>query len=118
MRYALLINTDEAIEPQPGQPGYGDHMAAYGAFTQGIIASGAYVAGERLRPVGTAKTVRVRDGKQLITDGPFAETRERLGGYYVVDCKSVDEAIGHAANIPGAQFGSVEVRPIWEMGAD
>jgi hypothetical protein len=71
--------------------------------------------GERLRPTADATTVRVRDGEVLASDGPFAETKEQIGGYYVVDCKDLDEAVEVAAKIPGARFGSIEVRPIWEM---
>ncbi len=91
-------------------------MADYGTFTQGIVQNGNFKGGERLRPVSTATTVRVRDGKILITDGPFAETREQLGGFYLIDAKNLDEATAIAARIPGARLGSVEVRPIWMMG--
>jgi hypothetical protein len=87
-------------------------MAEYGAFTQSIIQSGNFKAGDRLQPTSTATTVRVKDGKVLTTDGPFAETREQLGGYYLVEAKDLDAAIGIAARIPGAREGSIEVRPI------
>ncbi|MBV9996200.1 MAG: YciI family protein, partial [Caulobacteraceae bacterium] len=90
-------------------------MAEYGAFTQDIVQKGQFKAGDRLRPTSTATTVRVRDGKVLTTDGPFAETREQLGGYYLVEAKDLDEAAGIAARIPGARMGSIEVRPIWAM---
>jgi hypothetical protein len=90
-------------------------MAEYGAFTQGIVQSGAFKAADRLKPTSTATTVRVRDGKTLTTDGPFAETREQLGGYYLVEAKDLDEAVAIAARIPGARTGSIEVRPIWPM---
>jgi hypothetical protein len=85
----------------------------YGVFTQGIVQSGNFKAGDRLRPVDTATTVRVRDGKTLTTDGPFAETREQLGGYYLIEAKDLDEALAIAAKIPSARYGSIEVRPIW-----
>jgi hypothetical protein len=85
----------------------------YGVFTQGIIQSGNFKAGDRLRPVDTATTVRVRDGKTLTTDGPFAETREQLGGYYLIEAKDLDTALAIAAKIPSARYGSIEVRPIW-----
>jgi len=87
-------------------------MADYGAFTQSIIKSGNFKAGDALQPTSTATTVRVRDGKTLTTDGPFAETREQLGGYYLVEAKDLDEALAIAARIPGARVGSIEVRPI------
>ena len=88
-------------------------MAAYGEFTESIVKSGHLRAGDRLRPTSTATTVRVKDGKTLTTDGPFAETREQLGGYYLVEAKDLDEAVGIAARIPSARSGSIEVRPIW-----
>ena len=80
---------------------------------QSIIQSGNFKAGDRLQPASTATTVRVRDGKTLTTDGPFAETREQLGGYYLIEAKDLDAALGIAARIPGARYGSIEVRPIW-----
>jgi hypothetical protein len=86
--------------------------AEYGAFTQSIIQSGHFKAGDGLQPSSTATTVRVRDGKIMTTDGPFAETREQLGGYYLVEAKDLDAAIAIAARIPGAKTGSIEVRPI------
>ena len=92
-------------------------MAAYGAFGQEIEAAGVHVAGEGLQPTATATTVRVRDGERLLTDGPFAETKEQLGGFYLLDCKDLDEAIGWAAKIPGAQQGAVEVRPVMDYEA-
>ena len=117
MQYILLIYTEE---PQVEPPA--DEMAAqldaYNAFTQSVRANGAYVAGEALHPSATATTVRVRDGKTLTTDGPFAETKEVLGGFYLVNAADLDEAIAYAARIPGAAIGSIEVRPIVEWNAD
>jgi hypothetical protein len=111
MQYILLIYSVEGDdEAQPGSI-----MAEFGAFTQGIVQSGAFKAADRLKPVATATTVRVREGKTLTTDGPFAETREQLGGYYLVEAKDLDEAIAIAAKIPSARYGSVEVRPVWVM---
>jgi hypothetical protein len=81
-----------------------------------LNASGKYLAANPLHPISTATTVQVRDGKQLVTDGPFAETREHLGGYFLIDAKDLDEAIGIAARIPGARKGTVEIRPVIEMG--
>jgi hypothetical protein len=86
--------------------------AEYGAYTQSIIQSGHFKAGDGLQPSTTATTVRVRDGKTLTTDGPFAETREQLGGYYLVEARDLDTALGLAARIPGARTGSIEVRPV------
>jgi hypothetical protein len=116
MQYLLLIYSNEAEYAARPQAEVAATMAEYGTFTQGIIQSGSYKGGERLRPVSMATTVRVRDGKTLTTDGPFAETREQLGGYYVVEAKNLDEATAIAARIPGARVGSIEVRPIWAMG--
>jgi hypothetical protein len=113
MQYLLMIYQNEAeyakIDPATLQKVFEE----YGAFTQGIVRSGNFKAGDRLQPTTTATTVRVRDGKTLTTDGPFAETREQLGGYYLIDAKDLDEALAIAAKIPGARFGSIEVRPIW-----
>ena len=111
MQYMLLIysaESDDNAQPE-------GFLAEYGAFTQEIIQSGAFKAADRLKPVATATTVRIRDGKTLSTDGPFAETREQLGGYYLVEAKDLDEAVAIAAKIPSARFGSVEVRPVWAM---
>jgi hypothetical protein len=112
MQYLLLIYTNESEFAKL------DHTALhqdYTEFTKFIIQGGQFKAGERLKSVSTASTVRVRDGKTVISDGPFAETREQLGGYYLVEAKNLDEATGIAARIPGAKHGSVEVRPIWPM---
>ena len=113
MQYLLMIYANEAeyakIDPSTLQKVYEE----YGAFTQGIVQSGNFKAGDRLQPTTTATTVRIRDGKTLTTDGPFAETREQLGGYYLVEAKDLDAALAIAAKIPGARFGSIEVRPIW-----
>jgi hypothetical protein len=97
------------MDPATGQKMLGE----YQDFTKSIIQSGNFKAGDRLQPTTTATTVRVRDGKMLTTDGPFAETREQLGGYYLVEARDLDAAIGIAARIPGARHGSIEVRPIW-----
>ena len=113
MQYLLLIYRNEAelgrMDPEARQK----MTAEYGTFTQSIIQSGHFKAGDGLQPTSTATTVRVRDGKILTTDGPFAETREQLGGYYLVEAKDLDEAIGIAARIPSVRIGSIEVRPIW-----
>ena len=113
MQYLLMIYRNEAemsaVSAAEGQK----MMKEYETFTQSIIQSGNFKSGDRLQPASTATTVRVRDGKILTTDGPFAETREQLGGYYLVEAKDLDTALGIAARIPGARVGSIEVRPIW-----
>jgi hypothetical protein len=116
MQYLLLIYQNEAEYAARPQAEVAQTMADYGTFTQGIVQSGNFKGGERLRPVSMATTVRVRSGKTMTTDGPFAETREQLGGYYMIEAKNLDEATAIAAKIPGARTGSVEVRPIWLMG--
>jgi len=113
MQYLLMIYSNE-VEYAKMDPATGKQMMEeYGAFTQSIIQNGNFKAGDRLQPTTTATTVRVRDGKTLTTDGPFAETREQLGGYYLVEAKDLNAAIAIAARIPGARVGSIEVRPIW-----
>jgi hypothetical protein len=116
MKYILLIYGDEKQAYQPGTPQFGEMVGAYNAFGEAARAAGVFVTGEALLDTPTATTVRVRNGERLVTDGPFAETKEQLGGYYVLDCKDLDEAIAWAARIPTAghahQNGSVEVRPL------
>jgi len=116
MQYVLLIYGPEATE-EPSPDELAAEMAAYDVFSAHIRDRGAYVAGEALHPITTATTVRVRDGRTLTTDGPFAETKEWLGGYYVVEAKDLDEAIDYAARIPEAARGSIEVRPIIDFAA-
>ncbi len=112
MRYALLIYV-EPWEPTPEQNV--EVMQSYNAFTTAAIDADAMRGGEALEDAKTATTVRVRNGQTLVTDGPFAETKEEFGGFYVVEAANLDEAIRWAAMIPGAARGSVEVRPIWEL---
>lgn len=116
MRYALLIYTAEQTEEPPPdvQQAVTD---GYNAFTEHVKERGAYGAGEALDPTSTATTVRVREGKTLTTDGPYAETKEALGGFYIVEAADLDEAIAYAAMIPGAQQGAIEVRPIFDWSA-
>jgi hypothetical protein len=116
MQYLLLIYANEAETAAMPEADLATMMAEYGQFTQSIIQSGNFKAGDRLRPVSTATTVRVRNGKTVTTDGPFAETREQLGGYYLVEAANLDAATAIAARIPGAKYGSIEVRPVWMMG--
>jgi hypothetical protein len=117
MQYLLLIYTPEPTE-EPAPEEAQAVMEAYNTFTREIIDRGLFKSGEALQPTTTATTVRVRDGETLTTDGPFAETKEALGGFYLVDAADLDEAIEVAAKIPGARFGSIEVRPIWEVPAE
>jgi hypothetical protein len=112
MQYLLLIYQNEAENGKIDASARQKVSAEYGAFTQSIVQSGNFKAGDGLQPTTTATTVRVRDGKTLTTDGPFAETREQLAGYYLVEAKDIDAALGMAARIPGARTGSIEVRPI------
>jgi hypothetical protein len=111
MKYLCLICAEKVMEQMPPEVA-GRHYEDYRAFTAAISSSGHYVGANRLLPPATAATVRVRDGKVSVTDGPFAETKEQLGGYYVIEAENRDEAIRLAAKIPGAWIGCVEVRPI------
>lgn len=115
MQYALLIYTAEPTEAVP-EEAMAAEMEAYNEFTRHIAERGAMKAGEALHPSSAATTVRVRDGQTVTTDGPFAETKEVLGGFYIVEAADLDEAIGYAARIPGATHGSIEVRPIFDFG--
>ena len=108
MKYILFIADDET----GGGP---DRTAAYGKWAEECAANGALVGGERLRPIADATTVRVRNGELLVADGPFAETKEQIGGYFVIDVPHIDDAIKAASMLPGAETGTIEVRPIWEM---
>lgn len=112
MKYLLLIYENESVGAGLSEADQNAVWGEYMTFTQDIRKTGHHVAGEALQPVATATTVRVKDGKTVSTDGPFAETREQLGGFYMVEAKDLDEAIALAARIPAARTGSVEVRPI------
>lgn len=110
MRYLLMIyNCDR---PEPGDPAFADALARVNAFADECRRRGALVAGDPLRNEDTATTVEVRDGRTIVTDGPFVETHEHLGGYYVLDCADLDEALELAALCPMAEVGSIEVRPL------
>jgi hypothetical protein len=113
MNYLLLIYTNEAELMGLGDTELQKVTGEYVEFTKSIVQAGNFKAGDRLKPVSSASTVRVRNGKATITDGPFAETREQLGGYYLIEARNLDEATAIAARIPGARFGSIEVRPVW-----
>ena len=115
MRYLCLIYDEEKKVAALSQGESDAFMGEYFAFTDGIKSSGHYLAGEALQPVETATTVRVRNGKVSTTDGPFAETKEQLGGFYLIKARDLNEAIQVASKIPSARLGSVEVRPIREF---
>lgn len=115
MRYLALIYTPE-VDPATIPPeALVAQNAAYAIFTREAQERGAMLAGEALEPTTAATTVRVREGRTLVSDGPFAETKEALGGYYLLECPDLDTAIELAAKIPGAAYGSIEIRPIWEL---
>jgi len=112
MKYMLLIYADEQVWTEP------EREACYGEstrLTHELKSTGQYLGASPLQPVSTATSVQVRNGKRLVTDGPFAETREQLGGYFMVDAKNLDEAIDIAGRIPGARKGTVEIRPVVEL---
>jgi hypothetical protein len=113
MQYLLLIYSNEAEMAAKTPADLKSMTAEYMEFTKGIVQGGQFKAGDRLKSTSSASTVRVRNGKVATTDGPFAETREQLGGYYLIEAKDLDEAIAIAARVPGAKHGSVEVRPVW-----
>ena len=112
MKYMLLVYSDEQTWNKADREHCYEESAQ---LARDLDSSGHYVAAAPLHSVTTATSVRIREGKRLVTDGPFAETREQLGGYFIVDAKDLDEAIGIAARIPGARMGTVEIRPVLEM---
>lgn len=118
MKYALLIYADESAQSPPGSAEAQEMMQAYVRFTETITRRGINLGGEALHDTGAATTVRVRNGETLTTDGPFAETKEALGGFYLIDVADLDAAIAVAAELPGSWHGSVEVRPIYDWSAD
>jgi hypothetical protein len=117
MQYLLLIHDDERIWGDVNDEDRNKMYAEYGAFTNELRESGAFVGADQLQPSSTATTVSVRKGEQVVTDGPFAETKEQLGGYYLIDVDTLDDAIEWAAKIPSARSGHIEVRPIAPVGA-
>ena len=122
MQYLLLIYGDEREQnerwEQMSEDDQGREMRAWYSYTEELEKAGVHVAGEALQPTGTAKTIRVERGEQLVTDGPFAETKEQLGGYYVIDVDSEQQALDWAAKMPSLPNGSVEVRPIMVFPAE
>jgi hypothetical protein len=115
MRYLLLIYGAEMDPQSMSQEEFKAVMDAYYDYTDEVVKAGVVRASEALLPSPSATTVRVRDGERLLTDGPFAETKEQLGGFYMVECNTLDEAIEWAAKIPGAKTGSIEVRPVMDI---
>lgn len=111
MRYICLICAERVMEQMPEEDA-ARHFQEYAEFTDAIKESGHFVAGNRLEPAASAVTLRVRDGERVVTDGPFAETKEQFGGYYLIEAKDLEEALEVASRIPGARLGCVEVRPI------
>jgi hypothetical protein len=117
MRYLCLIYSDEKQIAAMPESQAKTVMGEYMTFTEGIQKSGHYLAAERLQPTHTATTIRSRNGKISTTDGPFAETKEQLGGFYLIEARDLNDAIQVASKIPGTRWGSIEVRPIWERNA-
>jgi len=117
MKYMLLMYGDESIQPQTPEEQQAHTQENWFALMEEMKAAGVLVTQNGLSPVATATTVRVREGKALITDGPFAETHEQLGGFFLLNCKDLDEALRWAAKIPSATLGSIEVRPLWSPDA-
>jgi hypothetical protein len=116
MQYLLMLHAEEAgfMNMTPAQQQQG--MAAYMAYTEALKEAGVFTGSNRLRPVSTATTVRVVDGKTQVLDGPYADSKEQLGGYYLIDVADLDAALAWAARCPGASHGIIEVRPVWDMG--
>lgn len=114
MRYMLIIRNGED-HPRPGDERWDQLMADYGAFSAQLASYGTPFSGDPLAPPDTATTVRVKNGETLVTDGPFAETKEWFSGYYIIDVESLDHALRAAGMVPSAKFGSVEVRPLAQM---
>jgi hypothetical protein len=112
MQYLLLINDEEAVWGSLSEADRNAMYAEYGRYTEALQTRGLLVGANQLQPGSTATTVSVRDGETIVTDGPFAETKEVLGGYYLIDVETLDEALEWAAKIPSARYGHIEVRPI------
>jgi hypothetical protein len=115
MKYLMLIYSDEKAYESMDPQKVGEMFGAYMAFNEETQKSGQFISGHALQPTSTATTVSVRDGKRMVTDGPFAETKEQLGGYYLLECASLDEAMSLAEKIPDVHTGRVEIRPVVEM---
>jgi hypothetical protein len=117
MQYLLLLHADESGWEKMSKAEQEQGYQAYMAYTEALKKAGAYVGSNRLQPVSTATTVKIANGKQQVLDGPYADSKEQLGGYYLIDAPDLDAAIAWAARCPGASHGTIEVRPVWEMAA-
>jgi hypothetical protein len=115
MQYLLMIHSDEKAMVAATEANGGKMLAAYGAYAEAMGKAGVLQGGNRLRPTSASTTVRIKDGKTTVLDGPYIETKEQLGGYFLIDVPDLDAALSWAARCPGASTGVVEVRPIWEM---
>jgi hypothetical protein len=115
MKYMLLLYANEAAVLSASKEAAGQMLAAYGAYTEATKKAGVHVGSSRLRPTTSGTTVRVANGKTEVLDGPYAETKEQLGGYYMIDVPDLDAALSWAARCPAASHGTIEVRPLWEM---
>jgi hypothetical protein len=115
MQYLLLIYGNEAGMQSASKTDIEKMVAAYGAYTEALKKAGVLAGANRLQPTASASTVRVADGKSKVLDGPYAETKEQLAGYYMIDVPDLDAALSWAARCPGASFGAIEVRPVWNM---
>ncbi len=118
MRYLLMICSDENEEAKLSPEAMGELMQGYGLLETDLRESNAFIGSERLQPISTSTTIRIRNGKTLTTDGPFAETKEQFGGYYLIEAADLDAAIAWAEKIPTVTYGSVEIRPIWDEAAE
>ncbi|WP_051324298.1 YciI family protein [Candidatus Solirubrobacter pratensis] len=117
MKYLAIIYNDESLYTNASPEDIGAIFAAHGKFGEDSSKAGVFLGGEGLEPTSAATTVRVRDGERLLTDGPYAETKEQIGGYYLLECKDLDDALNWAAQIPEAKTGAIEVRPIMNFEA-
>src|SRR5689334_1853234 len=117
MKFLALIYNDESLYVDASPADIGALFEAHGKFGQDASEAGVFLGGEGLQPIATATTVRVRDDERMLTDGPYAETKEQLGGYYLLECKDLDDALNWAARIPEAKTGAIEVRPVMDYEA-
>ena len=115
MKYLVLLAGEPGVGPAPGTAEFVAMLEDFGKVTADMAAAGVLVDSAPLQPPSSATTVRLRDGRRTLVDGPFAEIREQLGGYYVLECADLDEAVNWAARIPSAVYGSVEIRPVMQM---
>ncbi len=115
MKYMLILVSDPANEPTPGSAAFDPYMGEWHAYSTALNEAGAMVSGEALHDTESATTVKVRDGQRIVTDGPFIESKEIIGGFYVIDVADLDEALDWAARVPNSHFGTIEVRPVMEF---